>query len=192
MILRLFTIFIIICNSSFADSNDDKIRNFVNQLKINTIEVIQTNSSDQEKFAKLATLFRKTVDLDWIAKFALARYNQQITDQQRAEYQQLFSNFLINNYIPNFKKYTQEDLNIILITKYAEDEFLVQTEIVKTTKGVIKINYMLRKAGDLFKIFDIVAEGVSLINTQRSEFNTILNNGGIEELIKLLRRKVNQ
>ncbi|MEK6734911.1 MAG: ABC transporter substrate-binding protein, partial [Pseudomonadota bacterium] len=73
------------------------------------------------------------------------------------------------------------------------NEFLVQTLLTDSTNNLeIKINYMIIKNGndfDDFIIFDIIAEGVSLITTQRAEINSTMSNNDFNGLINLLIRK---
>lgn len=38
-------------------------------------------------------------------------------------------------------------------------------------------------------VYDVIVEGVSLVSNYRSQFNRIINNQGVKELMKKLRNK---
>ena len=99
-------------------------------------------------------------------------------------------------YVPNFRKYTGNVVRVINAKEVRENEYLVQTELGSgTSEQNIQINYMMRKDPkgiEKFTIFDIVAEGVSLITTQRDEISSVMadNNGNFDNLMDLLRKKI--
>jgi phospholipid transport system substrate-binding protein len=65
----------------------------------------------------------------------------------------------------------------------------VQTTIV-TKKADVPIYYrVIQKDGD-WKVYDVVIEGISLINNYRTQFREILANKPPEALIDTLRKKV--
>ena len=74
-----------------------------------------------------------------------------------------------------------------------QNEYLVKTEIKSENNKSFRIDYKIRKESDgSYKIFDIIAEGISMITTQRSEFGSILSRNNISFLIEKLEAKVSQ
>ena len=54
-------------------------------------------------------------------------------------------------------------------------------------KPPVQVDYRVHPAEDgSLKVFDIIVEGVSLITTQRSEFGSVVQNQGIDALIREL------
>ncbi len=51
------------------------------------------------------------------------------------------------------------------------------------------VDYRVRGSNGCFKIFDVIIEDVSMITTQRSEFNSVIGNKGIDYLITQLASK---
>ncbi|MFN7401899.1 MAG: ABC transporter substrate-binding protein, partial [Alphaproteobacteria bacterium] len=47
-------------------------------------------------------------------------------------------------------------------------------------------------AGNSFKLVDIVVEGVGLLTSQRSEFNSVVNQKGLDYLIEALKKKTTE
>ena len=56
----------------------------------------------------------------------------------------------------------------------------------------IKIAFKVRKDSKTneWKAYDMVAEGISLLNSKRSEFESILRQDGIDSVIALMREKI--
>lgn len=177
---------------SVAQASTEQARAFVSTLSDKTLSVIQDNQlSDIEKEQHLTVLFKETIDTVWIGKFALGRYIRTMTPEQKNRYKGVYTEFLILNYVPNFRSYTSQTLKIVSISETGEATYLVQTEIINPDNGsVLRVDYRLRQKGDDFKIYDIIAEGVSLITTQRAEFGSILSQQGVESLIEKLENRV--
>jgi phospholipid transport system substrate-binding protein len=97
----------------------------------------------------------------------------------------LYQLFLLNSYIPNFKKYSNQNIKINQITKQ-DDGYLVSTRIERPEGEAVKISYLVKNN----KICDIIVEGVSLIAVQRSDFSTILSQSGVDGLINKLDAKL--
>ena len=65
---------------------------------------------------------------------------------------------------------------------------LMQAVLVRATKEIreekkISIIYKLYESGSGWKIYDLEIQGVSLIRTYRSQFDSVLRNGTIDDLI---------
>ena len=74
----------------------------------------------------------------------------------------------------------------------------VQTSATETTvrnrymspgRRPTPVDYLMRKTGDEWKIYDIVVDGISLVLTYRAQFEESARNSGVEGLIKQLQEK---
>jgi len=179
-------------NYSLASTKDAS--KYVYEISNEVLTLIaREDINDAQKQEKLRVIFKKVVDTEWIGKFALGRYWKVATPAQQKEYLELFGNYLADIYVPNFKKYTSQKMKIVNVTETGANEYLVQTELSEPLSNYsVKINYrLIKKGGDYkdFAIFDIAAEGISLISTQRAEFSAIVARSGLNSLIDNLRSK---
>ncbi len=193
-IIRICFIFtIIIANISFATASNDAA-NYINDLAERVINIVKkTDLEEKEKESILNEIFIQNVDVKWIGRFAMGKFWRRITPDQQEKFLTIYSDYLTGLYVPNFRKYTGNKVKIVNATEVRPNEFLVQTLLTDSTNNLeIKINYMIIKNGndfDDFIIFDIIAEGVSLITTQRAEINSTMSNNDFNGLINLLIRK---
>ncbi|MFV9875323.1 MAG: phospholipid-binding protein MlaC [Rickettsiales endosymbiont of Dermacentor nuttalli] len=201
--MKNFKTFIIILLSFFVvafhavsaqeSATEQKIKDFVDNIGNKTISIIQnTSSTPKEKEEILRQLFINTVDIKWIGDFVLGKYLHIFNDSQLTEYHDLYKQYLVSSYVPKFKQYTQESFKITNINKRNNNEYIVYTVISKPNGQSIAVNYMIRANGNQLTVFDIIAEGISLILTTRSDFTSIItnNNNQIEPLLKQLRNKI--
>jgi len=162
---------------------------FVKDISNQTIAVIEAKSSDKVKIAKLEKIFYSVMDLDWMAKFAIAKFWKNLSDQDKKAYLAAYNSYLTKTYVPKFKEYNNQEVKIISVKNLGNEQFQILTQIIGKDGQNINIGYRCKKDGNNFKIRDITGEDFSLLTTQRADFSTIMNNGGIEKLIKTLLEK---
>lgn len=164
----------------FVDSMDD--------LVISTILDKSTDEATKTKI--LAKFFRDYVNIEWIGKFVMGRNWRGLEETQQKQYLLAYEDYLIATYVPIFKDYNGEKMEFISSTPLKrENEFLVSTKIVSEGSPDINAKYRVKKKDGCFKVYDIVAEGVSMLNTQRQDFSSIYSRKGYDELMRILRSK---
>lgn len=173
-----------------AHASAEGAKSFIKDLGETTIGIAKSELPMEEKETKLIALFEKSVDTSWIAKFVMGQYWRDMKDEKREEFKKLYKDYLIRSYVPKFKIYTDEKINILSAVEEFKTEYLVNTEIVASDGKKYRVNYKVKEddSGN-YKIFDIIAEGISLITTQRSEFGSIISREGVDFLLKKLEKK---
>ena len=64
---------------------------------------------------------------------------------------------------------------------------IVQTQLIKTNGEKISLNYLMRQAGEAWKVIDVFLSGtVSELAARRSEFTAVLAQGGADALVQML------
>lgn len=190
----IFVICASISGVARATATPEGAKNFVQNVGDKVIDIVADNKTSIDKKEKLLNeMFVSTVDIDWIAKFVAGRYWRESDNEQQKKYLQVYNKYLIHTYVPKFKRYTNQKMTIGKFFAEGDDEFLVETTINDDVEGkVYKVDYKLRKGPQGFKIYDIIAEGVSMITTQRSEFGSILSREGMASLITKLDSKTDK
>ena len=194
LFLSLLTLFLTASLPFSSQASDEKAaEQFVRTIVDDTISLISSSTLDaSEKEKKLTTLFLDNIDTEWMARFTLGRYWRDTDTTQRNRYHELYQKFLVMSYVPRFREYTNQRIDVRGVRDEGRDEFLVETSIISAhTAQPIRVNYKIRKNNKGFKVFDIIAEGVSLIGVQRSDFGSIVGRRGIDGLIDALERKTN-
>lgn len=168
---------------AYASSIGDKV------LAVMNDEALQNN----QKLAQLEALFVDVVDVDWVGRFVLGRHWRGANEDQRAAYLDAYRDFLIKHYTSRFAEYSGETFTIEDAETRRKGEYMVRMNIQRPRgQAPVIVDYMLRENDDSFKVFDIIVEGVSLISTQRSEFDAAASRNGVDKLTEMLKNKTAQ
>lgn len=122
-----------------------------------------------------------------MSKRALATYWAPLTDVQRAEFVEVFKNFLSDRYAEKIEGYSGEQVRYLserIEGTYAEVRTALQSE--KTT---IPMDYRLFLKEGRWHAYDIIVDGVSLVKNYRSQFQKIIRESSYQELVKKLRER---
>ena len=127
-------------------------------------------------------------DFPEIARRALARHWQPLSDKQRAEFVSLFSDLLEHSYISKIELYGGEKIQYVG-ERVDGDTASVATRIVSKNGTEVPIDYRLFKKGQKWLVYDVNIEGVSLVSNYRTQFNKIIQTSSYNELVQKLRNK---
>jgi phospholipid transport system substrate-binding protein len=156
---------------------------FVQNTSSRVITLLKSHTSDESKQKQLTQMFLQVMDADWIGKFVLGKHWQTLSDDQKRTYLKNYRQYLIDSYVPKFRQYNDQAINVKGIKDLGRGQYLVVTDIVSTSSNTdTKVEYRIQASGGSYRIHDIVAEGVSLLTTQRSEFSSIMSNEGFDAL----------
>lgn len=150
------------------------------------------NASRVDRESRFRTLLTDGFDVPHIARFVLGRYWRVASEAERAEYLQLFEDFIVHSYSQRFGEYAGENLKVMHARATPDGEALVVTDLQRPSGPPVKVEWRLRRDGPTFKITDVMVEGVSMSITQRDDFSaTIQRSGGrVDALLGVLRDKV--
>ena len=103
----------------------------------------------------------------------------------------VFQKYLIATYAGVFTQYTNQSVEFAPAQPFkGQDVVVVKTKIVEPGKPDIKIDFKVRedRDGD-WRAYDMIAEGISLLDAKQSELQGILRKQGIEYVSDLLEQK---
>ncbi len=143
----------------------------------------------EERRQKLRSLVNQIFDLNDISKRVLGRYNRRFTKEQFKEFKELFSKLLEKIYLTKIEHYSNEKVIFEEEKMLSSTKAAVSTKIIKNDQE-IPVEYRLVKKNGKWTGYDVVIEGVSLVKNYRSQFYEILHNKKPEELLKIMRKKV--
>lgn len=160
---------------------------------VNALTAPDVSAEQREQLFK--TLLNKNFAVTTIGQWVLGRYWAKATAEQRREYLRLFEEMIVVTYLNRFKRYSGESL---IVTRALVDDqsgdAMVFSQIKRPSGSApLDIAWRVRPKGDSFKIVDVSVEGVSMSQTQRTEFSSVIrrNGGQIEGLLAEMRQKVN-
>lgn len=150
---------------------------------------IKSNPAMVEGLARQILL--PQVNAELMAKLALGRdaWNN-ATAQQRVEFTNAFTTLMIRTYASAFSAYTDQVVKFYPLRSgdLADGRAQIKSEILQSGGPAIPVNYRLLQQGDAWKVYDITVDGVSLIQSFRSQFANQLSQGGMDQLLATLNK----
>jgi phospholipid transport system substrate-binding protein len=167
-------------------------REFIQRLGDRTVAILnEPQSQNARKLQELKRLLDEATDLDLIARLVMGRYWREASPAQRTDYVKLFNTLVMQTMAERFSWYTGETFEITDAKPVDERDSIVSTRILRPGgKPPILVDWRVRKGERGYLLIDIVAEGVSLVVTQRSEAADIIGRSGIDGLLAEMRNRV--
>ena len=174
----------------------DKIRETVEEvLSILGDETLQAPERRELRRGKLRQAVQQRFGFEEMARRALGRHWRDLSADQRQEFVALFSDLLERSYVGRIEG-TGAGSQVAYPKETIDDEGFasVLTVITNRLGSQVEVEYrLLRRDGTTpWEVYEIVIEGVSLINNYRTQFNNIIHRTSYDGLVKQLRLKQEQ
>lgn len=131
----------------------------------------------EERFREIVT---KYIAYKSISRWVLGQRNwKKATEAEREEYMRLYGDLMVTTYAHRFQGYSGESLKVTNARVIDANQALVESQIFR--EGIDKpltINWRVRGAEGQYRIIDIMVEGLSMAQTQRSEFKSFMRSNG--------------
>jgi phospholipid transport system substrate-binding protein len=142
----------------------------------------------QERREELKKILFARFDFTEMAKRALAANWRRLTPQQQDEFVALFTELLERAYAEIIESYSDE--KIIYIGERLDGRYADVASKVLTSKGEeYSITYRAHLVNGEWRVYDVIAENISVVNNFRSQFNRVIANSSYEELVRRLKNK---
>ncbi len=149
----------------------------------------QQGISGAERRVKLQKAIAEHVDLQAAAQRVLAVYWRSASKAQKIEFMRVFHKVLSDNYASMLEKYENESVKLNKETVKNDKYATVETTVLSQGKE-IPVNYQLMYRNGEWKIYDFVAEGISLVRSYSSDYQGTLKTEGVDGLNRALTRKL--
>ena len=189
-ILVFITLFIVNVNAENKVITENDVETFITNMSTKSNSILNnTETTDIQKEIEYKNFTGEIVDSDYVARFILATNWRTLTVEQQQEFQTLYKEYLMENYIPKLKDYNQ-DLTVNKIEKLRDKVYIAQTTTKDKDGRLVNVNFrVIEKNGELY-IIDIIPEGISFISSQRTDVNNSISKNGYNGFIKELKSKI--
>ena len=185
-ILIIIISFNLCFNHVFSTEPDIFVQSTVNRAS----QILSKNISKEEKMNALKNVAKETVDIKGIGYYSLGSARQNLNDNQKKIYFDLFENYFLKSFSSRLSEYTNPKINVEGKKVINENYTIVNSLLISTPdRPQVKIDWRIyTKNPENLLIRDLIIEGLSLVRTQREEFASIINSndGNIDALIQNL------
>ncbi len=151
---------------------------------------LQGPEKRQERQQRMQQISHEVFDWEEMAKRALARHWRERTPPQQQEFVALFRDLVERSYMTRLEAAAGERQNILYTGEQVDGtRAVVKTRVVTRRNLEVPIDYRLNKADGRWQIYDVVIEGISLVNNYRSQFNRILASSSYDDLVQKMKSR---
>lgn len=124
-------------------------------------------------------------DIEAMAKRVLPRAAwQNATNEQRKRFQAEFTRTLIRTYASALTSYNNQAIHFYPVRKGYEQNIEVKSDIVSPDRDTLHVVYRLLQSHGQWYLYDMAVEGVSMLESFRSQFASILARDSMEALLQ--------
>ena len=167
------------------------LENTANQI-LSTLKQNKSNLKQNHQiiYQAVQRYFLPNVDMNGMSRSVLGRQAwDKASVAERQAFTQVFTELVIRTYSNPLAEYTDETVKFAPLRTPTDGRFVrVNSVIIRSTGQRIPLSYSLVAKNDGWKIYDLSVEGVSLLQSFRSQFGQILQNSSMQELIAQMRK----
>lgn len=169
-------------------------KEFVQKVGDDAIKQLTDKSiPDNERVKRMREMLRADFDETAVSKFVLGTYWRRATPDQRTEFQKLYEIVVAHNYAGLFKKYSGETFQVLNEHALDPNTMIVNAQINQTSgQPPIPVEMQVEHSSADWRITDIKVEGVSMPQTHRKEYASVMNRSGVNGLLTAMRNKAKQ
>src|SRR6266550_3953740 len=189
--LSMVAVSILVCSGKAANAGEptEAIRGAVNQ----GVEILKNAKLDNQKQrAQVIDQLRQVVyplfDFNEMAMRSLGANWRRLNPQQRKEFVSTFTALLEKTYANQIDLYNGQQ--VIYTGENVDGDYAqVNSRIIDKNGQTYSVVYKLHRVDGKWRIYDVVAENISLVNNYRAQFNRVIAKSSFEELLKMMKQQ---
>lgn len=197
--MRFLKSLIVVCSlalSSIAFAADGPGTDTVRKANESIAELIKREAppgSEEEKrlVSEINARLKGFLDIDELGQRALADHWSKLSAAQKKQYLALLRQLVEANYVKALRGNKQYEVKYVKEEPQGTD-VKVYTELTlkKPDKtDTISVDYVLRKDKGSWRAFDLITDGVGLVENYRAQFNKIMAKEGFSGLLERMKKK---
>lgn len=132
------------------------------------------------------------IDYRYAALKVIGKNYKKTTKAERAAFVPAFRDYLITSYAQVFTLYNHQKVKFFPGKDFQKKRNIpVNVQIIEPGRDPINISFRVRKDKKTkqWKAYDMVAEGISLLDSKRAEFASLIRQKGLTHVTEMLKKK---
>ena len=190
-VMLLSTVWLASAGLAVAGPPTDMVRQTAEQvLKILEDPQLQGPDKQDARQERLRQISEQAFNWQEMAQRALATHWRERTPQERQEFVALFRDQVERTYISRLEQAAEERQAIQYVDEQIDgSRAVVRTKAFTKHNVEVPLEYRLQQVDGRWLIYDVIVEGISLVNNYRSQFNRIINTSSYENLIQRMKSR---
>ena len=122
----------------------------------------------------------------------IGKHLKKTTAQERKDFVPVFREYLVTSYAQVFTLYNNQLVEFAPAKRFSDKKIVaVNTRVIMQGRDDIDVSFKVRKnrKTNEWKAFDMVAEGVSLLDSKQAELSSVIRQKGLPYVTELLKKK---
>jgi len=132
------------------------------------------------------------INFKYSAFKVIGKHLKQTTSEERRAFVPAFREYLVTSYAQVFTLYENQIVEFAPAKKFTDKKIVaVNTKVLMVDRDDIDVTFKVRKnrKTNEWKAFDMVAEGVSLLDSKQAELGGIIRQKGLPYVTEMLKKK---
>ena len=188
------------CSAVFADSHKVNKKDPYQMIRIVANITFKRFADEQQSIRQnpdqLKTIVREElmpyVDYKYAAFKVIGTHFKKTNKTDRALFVKVFRDYLVTSYAQVFTLYKNQQVEFLPAKDFSKERVVaVKTSIIESGRSPIDISFRVRKNKKTndWKAYDMVAEGVSLLDSKKAELGSLIRQKGLPFVTQLLKDK---
>ncbi len=163
----------------------------VKQSVDKVLTILRDESLNREQsWERISAVIGERFDYRSMSQSVLATNWKSATPEEREKFIEFFSQYLEETYRTKIEAYSNQE--VFYLKETINGKRAVVETVIKTEATEIPVNYKLKNNDGEWVTYDVVIEGVSLVNNYRSTFAAIVKNDGMDGLLNDIQYRINK
>ena len=189
--LAVVAVLMVVGSYKFAAAGEptEAIRSAVSQ----GVDILSNAKLDnQQQRAQVIDRLRQIVyplfDFNEMSMRSLGANWRRLSPEQQKEFVSVFTALLEKTYADQIDLYNGQ--KVVYTGESIDGNYAqVDSRIIDKNNQTYSVVYRLHKTDGKWKIYDVVAENISLVNNYRSQFNRVIARSSFEELLRTMKEQ---
>lgn len=166
-------------------------QHFLNKID-EVILIVENKTLDREtRNNNIVNLLTPVFDFELMAKLSLGKTWRSLTQAQKAKFEKLYVERMKQSYSSKIDAYSNEKVEVTKINQPKSNRIELITNLING-KNKLEISYKfykpsnMKKNKDTWLIYDVVILGVSILKTDKAQFQDFLQTKTIDQLMTQL------
>jgi len=173
-----------------AGEATDRVRGIIDAvLAIQNDPALQGPQHGERRTAEVKRTIGQSFNFGEMARRSLGREWEKLGPAQRQDFTEVLQDLFVDSYSKLVVNFLKRE-NIKYGPETAQDNTtLVKTVMERLAREQIPVDYRLLRAGDRWDMYDVVIDGVSIVENYRSQFAKIIRTNSFDTLITKMKIK---
>ena len=192
---KLITLLILLLSLcvSFVSADERTPEQIVEETSTELLKIINEQSDrikNEDGYVNqvIDDVILPVMDLQSMGKLILGKHWKTASDEQRSQFISEFKSMLIRTYAKSVADYGHAKVTVFPPQgeKGKGKRHRVKSHLDLGSGTPLQVDYVFRRKGDSWKVFDLVVDGLSLIKNFRTSFSQEISETSLDALIERL------